>query len=322
MILIFSIDGDYSTDVVIDWLKYYKYPYKRLNAENLYKEELFIDFDNKSSFSLGGKVYDVRAINVVWQRKFGFYQESEEFKSISRQMGIEVANQILRESASLTNAIFGLFEGKKWLSHYKHTVLNKLQVLSLAQSIGLTIPQTHIVSSKERLERLTEKESLITKSVFDLRFIEHENGMFSMYTSGVNSHIATMPNTYFPSLVQKEIRKDFEIRCFYLDGKFYSMALFSQSLSQTELDFRRYAWYKPNRYVPYKLPHDITKKLIILMRNLHLNCGSVDLIKGMDGNYYFLEINTHGQFGMIDFNCNYGLHQKIAELLIKWDLRN
>jgi glutathione synthase/RimK-type ligase-like ATP-grasp enzyme len=55
------------------------------------------------------------------------------------------------------------------------------------------------------------------------------------------------------------------------------------------------------------------------MKKLDLNCGSIDLIKGCDGKYYFLEVNPTGQFGMIDFPCNYGLHRKVAEKLIEFD---
>lgn len=97
------------------------------------------------------------------------------------------------------------------------------------------------------------------------------------------------------------------------------MAIFSQKDKQTQLDFRRYNWDKPNRYIPYKL--DTATKLNInkLMRKLNLNCGSIDMIKGKDGKLYFLEVNPTGQFGMVDFPCNYGLHKLVAEQLIKMD---
>jgi hypothetical protein len=46
------------------------------------------------------------------------------------------------------------------------------------------------------------------------------------------------------------------------------------------------------------------------MEHLNLNCASLDLIKDVNSEYILLEINVTGQFGMVDFPCNYGLHKK------------
>lgn len=83
------------------------------------------------------------------------------------------------------------------------------------------------------------------------------------------------------------IDKKYEIRTFYLKGKFYSMAIFSQNDSKTVVDFRNYNIEKPNRTVPYNLPKSITHKISQLMRNLEMNCGSIDLIYGKDDEFYF-----------------------------------
>ena len=73
----------------------------------------------------------------------------------------------------------------------------------------------------------------------------------------------------------------------------------------------------PNRYEPYNLPKKVEIKLKVLMEQLGLNTGSIDMIKALDDNYYFLEVNPSGQFGMTAMPCNYPLYEKIAEYLIK-----
>ncbi|CEJ68525.1 hypothetical protein BN1195_00813 [Chryseobacterium oranimense G311] len=45
--------------------------------------------------------------------------------------------------------------------------------------------------------------------------------------------------------------------------------------------------------------------------------GSIDMIKGRDGNYYFLEVNPSGQFRMTSLPCNYNLHFEVAKFLKK-----
>ena len=110
--------------------------------------------------------------------------------------------------------------------------------------------------------------------------------------------------------------KKYEVRVFYLDPEFYSMAIFSQRDDQTQVDFRKYNLEKPNRCVPYELPKAIEHKLKALMNILDLNSGSIDLIVNKDDDYIFLEVNPVGQFAMVSEPCNYFLEKKVAEFLI------
>ncbi len=55
------------------------------------------------------------------------------------------------------------------------------------------------------------------------------------------------------------------------------------------------------------------------MDKIGLNCGSIDMIRGTDGKYYFLEVNPNGQFGMVSSPCNLGLYKLVAETLIAKD---
>ena len=124
-----------------------------------------------------------------------------------------------------------------------------------------------------------------------------------------------MPNIFFPSLFQVEVKKDYELRIFYLRGDFYAMAIFSQEYEMARTDFRKYSGEKPLKCVPYSLPDEIKKKLKKLMDMLSLNTGSIDMIVDTAQKYYFLEVNPSGQFGMTSEPCNYYLEKKIAQYL-------
>jgi glutathione synthase/RimK-type ligase-like ATP-grasp enzyme len=121
----------------------------------------------------------------------------------------------------------------------------------------------------------------------------------------------------FPSLIQEYIEKEYEVRVFYLDGVCYSMAIFSQNDTQTSVDFRQYNRKKPNRNVPYHLPVSLQEKVEKIMTSLRLNTGSLDFIRSVNGEYFFLEINPAGQYGMMSQRCNYNLEKKVAEWLCK-----
>jgi glutathione synthase/RimK-type ligase-like ATP-grasp enzyme len=96
------------------------------------------------------------------------------------------------------------------------------------------------------------------------------------------------------------------------------MAILSQADEQTKIDFRRYNEKKPNRFVPFKLPAEIDQKIRLLFKKIGLNTGSVDMIVDQQDNYYFLEINPVGQFGMVSQPCNYFLEKQVALHLIQY----
>src|SRR5207253_905930 len=98
---------------------------------------------------------------------------------------------------------------------------------------------------------------------------------FALYTARVEAdHVAALPESPFPSLVQAMVEKEFEIRTFYLDGEMHSAAIFSQADAETSVDFRRYNRERPNRTVPYRLPHEVAGRVRALMRALGQDTAS------------------------------------------------
>lgn len=319
MILIFSFAGDLSTNMVIDWLNHHKYPFFRLNSSDFYNNSFHLDLLNRV-ISIDGNLIPLDKIRAVWFRKFGLKKDFALFQKK------DVPNSILfslnKEHEILLDTIFYLLKDKKWLTHSNLISLNKPVILLEAMEVGLNVSETHILNSTQDLEKLIGSGNYITKTLYEPSFPTVKNRKFSMYTKILESPLvneAQLPPVFSASLVQKLIKKEYEIRVFCLNKQIYSAAIFSQNDTQTKVDFRVYNWFKPNRYVPYNLPSELKKKLIKLMHKIGLNCCSVDLIKSTDGKYYFLEINPVGQFGMIDFPCNFNLHRKVAEELIKMD---
>ncbi len=161
-------------------------------------------------------------------------------------------------------------------------------------------------------------QDIISKSLFEVVQPEGvlEEGFLIRGLTERIQHLDDFPNAFFPTLFQKNIHKKYELRIFYLKGKCYSAAMFTQGNEKTVVDFRNYDDEKPTRIVPFQLPGELEEKLILLMDELELNNGSIDMIKGLDGEYYFLEINPVGQYGFISGPCNYNLNKVIAEELI------
>ncbi len=315
MILILTCDGDVSSDLVIDVLKAKNAKYMRINSHDFINEKVYFEIGTKI-ISIGQKKIDIEKIKIVWYRKFGHFEDSNYYKKIKKVFHENSVNQLKKEFYTTINYFLSLFKTKKWITYpwYKGSI--KPESLDIALKVGLKIPKTYLMNSKDNIYNINNE--LITKSIKDPDSVLYKNDTilsYFMFTSLINKN-EDIPDNFFISYVQNKVDKEYELRIFYLNQKIYSAAIFSQQDKETEIDFRKYNRIKPNRYLPYNLPQEIKAKLINYMEYCNLNCGSIDMIKGTDGEYYFLEVNPVGQFGMIDFPCNFGLHELLAHELI------
>jgi ATP-GRASP peptide maturase of grasp-with-spasm system len=342
MVLIFSNANDPSTDKVIDWLYYFGTEFIRINEIDFYDfiQGIFLSNEElKITFSFNGQERFLSEVTAVWFRRhlysanrlyekmgnkeyFIKNDENDVALHLDQKNSTKIKNNIDREFRVIRDYVFSkLQKCPIVLGHWKENHENKLMVLDAATSVGLLIPDTALITSqKQLLEQKERKGRLITKCLsYAPSFIMDELGKpISNYTSEVytgNEDNLKLANRFFGSLIQKKVDKRIEIRVFYLDGIFYSMAIFSQQSSETKIDFRNYDWETPNRCVPYKLPMNIEEKLSKLMALLKLNTGSIDLIVNTTGEYIFLEVNPVGQFGMVSSPCNYYLEREIARFL-------
>lgn len=330
MIVIFSIYNDFTTSDVIEWLQYYGEEVIRINQEDDFYSLDKIDIDANEIIIRDrkeNKTINLLDATAIWYRKGGMFHnffnlkvKQETLKSIFPDEGHEryILNALMNETHVLLGYILPKLEKHcKSLGKYVNRNLNKLHVLELARESGLHIPETYVLHNREQIVSLLEdQKKLITKSLSDGIYLFGKKNAYYTFTEEVFAGTISHPKlNIFHSLFQEKLKKQYEIRSFYLDGEFYSMAIFSQSNAKTEVDFRKYDNVKPNRYVPYKLPDETEDKLRVLMHKIELNTGSIDLVLDRENNYYFLEVNPVGQFGMVSAPCNYYLEQKVANFL-------
>lgn len=329
MILLLSRQDDGSTREVAEWLCAMGKNFVRINSDDHKNRFIKCDLDRMEfTIMINENEYTCNPENIesVWNRRSGFSKET----LIGQGIGLE---QIFHKKSSFAKAHLGeeadeLFEFLKYLLQENPQIkqignpfyndVNKMIILRMAKSVGLNTPSSYIVTSKEDLAALLEREhALVTKALGNgvYRFTD-EYGYYSYTEKITMDWLNDMPDRFFPSLVQRAIEKEYELRIFFLKGKFYSMAIFSTEFAGTSTDFRKtFAADAVPRSVPYQLPRDIERKLSGLMKKLKLNTGSIDMIVTPDDTYYFLEVNPVGQFGMVSKPCNYYLEKKIAETL-------
>jgi len=320
MVLLLSYSGDVNIDYVISWLKLYNHKYLRINADEIIENKVYVSVNEKKIIYKNTNIC-IDDINSIWFRKFGNFSRTNYFNSVKNIVAADDLQQLASEYYAILYALVSLLKRKKWLTSPWLASLNKLDILSLAQEYDLNIPESYIISQKNQLENLLKKsnKTYIFKSIYEPYFIQNENGIFSMFTKEIKN-LNDLPDTFFPSFIQEKIYKKYELRIFYINGEFYTMAIFSQGNKITELDFRQYDCTNPNRKIPYKLPYDLERRLTNMLHRMGLNCCSIDIIKSStDEKYYFLEINPTGEFGMTSIPCNYEVYKKVALTLIEMD---
>lgn len=307
MIIIFSIPEDTSTVRVIKWLEYYNESYFVIQPRDILKISI-----NGSTISFAGKtIIDTSLITSVWFRRWSSWKPIENEKT---SFDISINNNIsVYEFKGISDYLFSLFDNANWLNHPSKIEINKLLQLDKAKKHKINIPSFTIISGKNDLIRHADGKELIVKPVS--RPIN--SNTLAIYTSELNKEdIESTKDFFFPSLVQQKIIALYEIRTFFIDNQFYSMAILNNDKKRVSVDSRKNMALGKCSYYPYSLPKEFTRKLLQLMGDLGLNSGSIDLLKGEDNIYYYLEVNPVGQFQFLSDKCNFQIEKIIAKRLI------
>jgi len=316
----------------MDWLRSWGIPFVRINGADIDSSEgPTFSINNEGSavqIQIDGSPVDTRSIRVVWYRRWSHnyhYRRSSLFAAESHRDHsnfIEANRHFSSELRAVSTCFFRSLDSAQWLGHPSTSVPNKLQTLILAREAGLDIPDTLVTNDADTARQFAERHGqIITKPAGEVLSCAFDGRPFGTFTNLVPASLLDPAEEdcwrgSFPSFFQEKLEKKYEIRIFYLDGRFYSMAMFTQTRASTTVDFRRYSWEDPVRNVPYKLPDDTEAGLRELMDRLRLDTGSIDMVRTTDGRTVFLEVNPVGQFGMVSIPCNYHLEREVASALV------
>jgi len=315
-----------TTEHVAAWLRAWKLPVIRVHRSDISDRGLRCLLSNRSCESqlqYGHRTIDPRQVQVVWFRRWSHsnFHKAAIFRNAAhhdRLNSLVMINHLTNEMQAISRFFFREMSTAAWLSDPENNAPSKLDTLRLARQMGLEIPDTLVTSDPAQLaEFAANHNTIVTKAAGDGLICRIDNGAYGTYTTLIPGRLIDDGGWAggFPSLFQEKLEKQYEIRTFYLDGWFYSMAIFSQRHSDTAIDFRKYRYEDPARCVPYQMPSELEDRLRELMSALNLETGSLDIVRTVDGRYVFLEVNPVGQFGMVSEPCNYMLEKKVASAL-------
>jgi len=308
MILLISLDNDTMTDEICTWLSYQNKEFVRL-SENQHINKIFFDFENNVfKISIGEIEYKLEDFKSVFYRNGGVY-----YDTITGEINSNLVDFYNSELKSISEFIFYYFKinGVRIFGNLFTKEVNKLEVLFLAKSLGLKIPDTYILSRLDDLGQINMSQTYITKAVSEMKPIIVENDLYLNYTHEIDlNNIHDKEENIIPSLIQRKIDCLYEIRAFFFEKQIWAIATFDFS---DNVDIRNIK-EKDKKYLPLVLPQELKRKILKLANKLDLKCGTVDLLKS-DDDYYFLEVNPLGQFHQVSHYGNYQVEKYIADLL-------
>jgi glutathione synthase/RimK-type ligase-like ATP-grasp enzyme len=222
---------------------------------------------------------------------------------------------ILKELDSLFSNLYELVDCK-WLSspNSVYRAENKLHQLRAAAMIGWQIPPTIVTSSINSIKNFYQQhnQDIIIKPLANTIIDQGQTSEF-IFTNKVTDQIIQQIEDFdmTPSIFQKNINKQYELRVTVVGNDVFSASVDSQSDETTEQDWRR----KKLQFKTAELPTQIQNLCLKLVKNLGLHFGAIDLIRTPEGEYVFLEINPNGQWVWIENQTGLNISDSVIEFL-------
>ncbi|MQY31611.1 MvdC/MvdD family ATP grasp protein [Nocardia aurantia] len=194
----------------------------------------------------------------------------------------------------------------------ERTASRKLVQLETARRSGFTLPETLVTTDPDEARSFVESRPgpVVYKRTGTGRAEFSETRLVAAADLARLDSIRWAPTTF-----QDYVDADCDLRVVWIDGVEWTVRIDSQSgvgrvdsRLDTSVDFR-----------PERLPAAVSKSLSTLMGTLGLAFGVLDIRLGLDGEYYFLEVNPQGQFAYLEIKTGLPLFASLANYLVTGD---
>ncbi|AOT08658.1 hypothetical protein [Pseudoalteromonas luteoviolacea] len=275
----------------VNVIRWFCCDYPSIQVQTFNADSLSTNF----SISAKNQSFNLSDIDLVWYRRPGSIV-------VDLDKNHPDYEQICRENNLFHRNIWELIpKDARWANHYIDSKKAdcKLKQLSVALLSGLKIPKTISSNDPEKIREFIESNSkkTIYKTFSGIHDWEEERKIFRQHATTIT--LKDLPEDEMLKLssgiFQEYIEKEYELRILYLNGRFICAKIEADKDGEGKHDWR--AAVKTGLKIhPYTLPNEVCIMLEKFMKSLNLVTGSIDMIKSIDGEYIFLEVNESGQF--------------------------
>jgi hypothetical protein len=221
----------------------------------------------------------------------------------------------IRESMTTLRGLLDLLAHVPWIDPIDRNrcAENKTRQLRLAHELGLTIPPTLITADPAAASRFfhTHDGRVIAKLQAPLAQSMAGGGGLPTRLLQAADLDALDGLRMCPMMFQRYVDKTYELRIAWVDGQAFVGALEGRKCG---VDWR---YESTASWEPHTLPEPVHERLARLMARLGLRQGAIDMIVEPGGDYVFLEVNPHGEWGMLERDLELPISEAIALALIR-----
>lgn len=318
MILILSDKNDVHADKVAAILDKKNEKYIRFNLDLESLKRTKVTFKNGSwLISFEDKSFFTQDISSVWGRKTYVELLLEEMEDNTPDFKIWKG-----EWNKTLLGIYSSLDKRLWLNFYRNAYFaeNKYLQAKVALELGFNVPQ--FISSNDlsilKLFFASHSDSEVVLKLMNQDFYKTTEGEFKgIYVSKVTERDLLKFKDFGenPITLQEYIQKKYEVRYTVVGQEHFVCKIESQKSEISKVDWRRYDL--PNTpHSKIEAPDHIKEQVNKFMTYFDLNYGAFDFIVSLDEKWFFLELNSMGQYLWIEDLAGLPISEEIANWLI------
>jgi len=311
MILIFSSLQDPHAVAVMQRLDTRGVPYYLCDTER-FPRELALSFECTAGSpdlfltdSLSGETIHLQTVNVAWWRRPRPLTIHEEIQD-------PVAVQFAYNECSM--AIAGLWQSidALWVNNpvFDEAASKKVFQLKIAGEVGLKVPRTCITNDPATLERFTA--SMHGKPVIYKSFLATEKAWRETRLLSAEAMSGLDSLKFAPVIFQEFIPAVADLRITVFGAHVFCIAVDNSSLHYA-YDYR--VSLESVAASEFQLPDRVKNLILRFMQRLRLVYGAIDMRLTPDGEFYFLEVNTAGEWQFLEEKTNLRITDRFSDFL-------
>ncbi|HEV2830331.1 MAG TPA: MvdC family ATP-grasp ribosomal peptide maturase [Pyrinomonadaceae bacterium] len=261
----------------------------------------------------GARILDSSAVRAVWARKIWLPHLAEDLDP-------NFYGMCMRESMAALESFLNGLNFARWVNEPRsdRQAENKLWQLRAAQEVGLLAPRTLMTNDPAQMKTFFREvnKKMVAKLLTPISVSMGAPSAF-VHTSEVTSRDVADGNMlrHSPMVFQEQIPKACELRIAFVNGSVFVGAIDASGSKDGKVDWRlsspeEVKWQRD------EVPVEVSAKLRALMSKLGLVYGAIDLIRTPGGEHVFLEVNSGGEWGMLERDLDYPISEAIADALL------
>ena len=320
-ILLFSNVNDINSNVLGIYLLKNDITYIRINQDdfsNNFKTVLSIsNNDSSSKFQISGDEFSAENVPLIFLRDFNLQNHLFSMDGFVNKFISEEWNNFL---ITLNRKL-----SCPWINSLESSNISadRFRVFQLATQSGFKIPDTIITNDGIEVKKFYIKhDKQIVVKVISHHNFNSQGRTYSIYTHHFTDEDLPLLEflRFSPCIFQKRINHKKEVRVTITGSDIFATELDLTDKYTVVTDIHRLGVDNLKKKA-ISLSNEYEKKCINLISSLGLVYGTIDLLVGLDNQYYFLEVNSSGDWYWIEKETAQPITQSIINT-IKMRIKN